>query len=84
MKPVQKFCVACIVGLLAASDDAAALEDVGTLGAATTEVPPMYGLGCPEVTCDRTLPKDDPAGIATRTVCGIPDETERRRNHVEC
>lgn len=41
MKPVQKLCLACIIGLLAASDDAAALEDVGTVVAAT-DVPPLY------------------------------------------
>ncbi|EHP44135.1 periplasmic or secreted lipoprotein [Cupriavidus basilensis OR16] len=55
MKPVQKFCLACIIGLLAASDDAAALENVGS---------PPGTPGHPEATRDRTLPIGDPGGMA--------------------
>jgi hyperosmotically inducible protein len=68
MKPVQKFCLACTIGLLAASDDTAAL-DLGTVVAATTDVSPMYSpagtQGRPQATSARALPKDDPGGMAT-------------------
>ncbi|MGO4812150.1 BON domain-containing protein [Cupriavidus sp. 2MCAB6] len=63
MKSIQKMWLASVVGLLAASGNAAARGDVGRILAATDGAPPMNSApgtpGLPEAPSNRTVPKDN-------------------------
>ncbi|MGT2458039.1 BON domain-containing protein [Cupriavidus basilensis] len=67
MKSIQKRWLASVVGLLAASGNAVVWGDEGRLLAAMDAAPLMNSApgmpGLPEAPSNRTMPKDDSAGI---------------------